>query len=74
MQEKTVEAKNRRLPPVIAKSTSKKLEELEEEQDEVLDIPNDKVGLLSDFAKRFGKLQVSENLLIELENNPIQKN
>ena len=75
IQEKTVEAKNP-VPSfqVNAKSTSKKLEELEEEQDEVLDIPNDKVGLISDFCEEaWESLQASENLLIELENNPTSK-
>ena len=75
IQEKTVEAKKPvPSPPVSAKSTSKKLEELEEEQDEVLDIPNDKVGLISDFCEEaWESLQASENLLIELENNPTSK-
>ena len=75
IQEKTVEAK-KPAPShsVTAKSTSKKLEELEEEQDEVLDIPNDKVGLISDFCEEaWESLQASENLLIELENNPTSK-
>ena len=75
IQEKTVEAKKPApSPSVSAKSTSKKLEELEEEQDEVLDIPNDKVGLISDFCEEaWESLQASENLLIELENNPTSK-
>ena len=75
IQEKTVEAKKPApSPQVIANSTSKKLEELEEEQDEVLDIPNDKVGLISDFCEEaWESLQASENLLIELENNPTSK-
>ena len=75
IQEKTVEAKKPApSPQVIAKSTSKKLEELDEEQDEVLDIPNDKVGLISDFCEEaWESLQASENLLIELENNPTSK-
>ena len=75
IQEKTVEAeKPAPSPKVSAKSTSKKLEELEEEQDEILDIPNDKVGLISDFCEEaWESLQASENLLIELENNPTSK-
>ncbi len=75
IQETTVEAKKPvPSPQVSAKSTSKKLEELEEEQDEVLDIPNDKVGLISDFCEEaWESLQASENLLIELENNPTSK-
>ena len=75
IQEKTVEAeKPAPSPQVSAKSTSKKLEELEEEQDEILDIPNDKVGLISDFCEEaWESLQASENLLIELENNPTSK-
>ena len=75
IQEKTVEAK-KPVPSfqIDAKSTSKKLEELEEEQDEVLDIPNDKIGLISDFCEEaWESLQASENLLIELENNPTSK-
>ena len=59
---------------VNTKSTSKKLEIMEEEQDEVLNIPNDKVGLISDFCEEaWESLQASENLLIELENNPTSK-
>ena len=75
IQEKNVEAeKPAHSAQVSAKSTSKKLEELEEEQDEVLDIPNDKVGLISDFCEEaWESLQASENLLIELENNPTSK-
>ena len=75
MQEKTVDVKKPApSPPISAKSTSKKLEELEEEQDEVLDIPNDKIGLISDFCEEaWESLQASENLLIELENNPTSK-
>ena len=75
IQEKNVEAeKPAPSPQVSAKSTSKKLEELEEEQDEILDIPNDKVGLISDFCEEaWESLQASENLLIELENNPTSK-
>ena len=75
IQEKTVEAeKPAPSPQVSAKSTSKNLEELEEEQDEILDIPNDKVGLISDFCEEaWESLQASENLLIELENNPTSK-
>ena len=75
IQEKNVEAeKPAHSPQVSAKSTSKKLEELEEEQDEILDIPNDKVGLISDFCEEaWESLQASENLLIELENNPTSK-
>ena len=47
---------------------------MEEEQDEVLNIPNDKVGLISDFCEEaWESLQASENLLIELENNPTSK-
>ena len=75
IQEKNVEAeKPAHSAQVSAKSTSKKLEELEEEQDEILDIPNDKVGLISDFCEEaWESLQASENLLIELENNPTSK-
>ena len=75
IQEKTVEAKKPApSPKVSTKSTSKKLEEIEEEQDEILDIPNDKIGLISDFCEEaWESLQASENLLIELENNPTSK-
>ena len=75
IQQKTVEEKDQASSPkVSAKSTSKKLEELDEEQDEVLNIPNDKVGLISDFCEEaWESLQASENLLIELENNPTSK-
>ncbi len=59
---------------VNTKSSSKKLGIMEEEQDEVLNIPNDKVGLISDFCEEaWESLQASENLLIELENNPTSK-
>ena len=52
IQQKTVEEKDQASSPkASAKSTSKKLEELDEEQDEVLNIPNDKVGLISDFCE-----------------------
>ena len=75
IQQKTVEEKDQASSPKVgAKSTSKKLEELDEEQDEVLNIPNDKVGLISDFCEEaWESLQASENLLIELENNPTSK-
>ncbi|MEK9914405.1 MAG: ATP-binding protein, partial [Paracoccaceae bacterium] len=43
-------------------------------EQEVLNIPNDKVGLISDFCEEaWESLQTSENLLIELENNPTSK-
>lgn len=42
-----------------------------EEEDEILDIPANKIGLISDFCEEaWESLQNSENLLIELENNP----
>lgn len=41
------------------------------EEDEILNIPADKLGLISDFCEEaWESLQTSENLLIELENNP----
>ena len=41
------------------------------EEDEILNIPADKIGLISDFCEEaWESLQASENLLIELENNP----
>ena len=61
-------------PAENTKITSEKIEVLEDEQDEVLNIPNDKVGLISDFCEEaWESLQASENLLIELENNPTSK-
>ncbi len=74
VQEKAASEINKEPSPAVnTKSTSKKLEALEE--DEVLNIPNDKVGLISDFCEEaWESLQASENLLIELENNPTSKN
>ena len=75
IQEKATKEINKEPSPVVStKITSKKLEVLEDEQDEVLNIPNDKVGLISDFCEEaWESLQASENLLIELENNPTSK-
>lgn len=61
------------------KSTSKKpvfsqLIYEDNEEDEILNIPIDKVGLISDFCEEaWDSLQTSENLLVELENNPNSK-
>ena len=75
IQEKSDKEINKKPSPAVnTKSTSKKFGIMEEEQDEVLNIPNDKVGLISDFCEEaWESLQASENLLIELENNPTSK-
>ena len=75
IQEQAVEEKDPEPSSQIsAKSNKNKLEELGQEQDEILNIPNDKVGLISDFCEEaWESLQISENLLIELENNPTSK-
>ena len=75
LQEKATKERNKDPSPAAnTKITSKKMEVLEDEQDEVLNIPNDKVGLISDFCEEaWESLQASENLLIELENNPTSK-
>ena len=75
IQEKSDKERNKKPSPAVdTKSTSKKFGIMEEEQDEVLNIPNDKVGLISDFCEEaWESLQASENLLIELENNPTSK-
>jgi len=75
LQEKATKERNKEPSPATnTKITSKKMEALEDEQDEVLNIPNDKVGLISDFCEEaWESLQASENLLIELENNPTSK-
>lgn len=75
IQEQAAKEINKEPSTVVnTKITSKKLEILEDEQDEVLNIPNDKVGLISDFCEEaWESLQASENLLIELENNPTSK-
>ena len=58
-------------PKVIDKVTSISKVAFEEEQPEELNIPPEKIGLISDFCEEaWESLQVSENLLIELENNP----
>ena len=75
IQEKTAEEKETTPPPTSNTVPSpNKLVNLENEEDEVLNIPNDKVGLISDFCEEaWESLQASENLLIELENNPTSK-
>ena len=57
--------------PKISTSTTAIQNEYEVEEDEILNIPADKIGLISDFCEEaWESLQASENLLIELENNP----
>ena len=75
IQEKAAEEKETTPPPTSNTIPSpNKLVNLENEEDEVLNIPNDKVGLISDFCEEaWESLQASENLLIELENNPTSK-
>ena len=46
----------------------------EEEKPEIINIPPEKIGLISDFCEEaWESLQSSENLLIELENSPESK-
>tara|TARA_A200000113_G_scaffold226020_1_gene249539 strand:+ start:66 stop:2972 length:2907 start_codon:yes stop_codon:yes gene_type:complete len=75
IQEKAAEEKETTPPPTSnTVPAPNKLVDLEKEEDEVLNIPNDKVGLISDFCEEaWESLQASENLLIELENNPTSK-
>jgi len=75
IQEKAAKEKETTPPPTSNTAPSpNKLVNLENEEDEVLNIPNDKVGLISDFCEEaWESLQASENLLIELENNPTSK-
>ncbi|NCX59196.1 MAG: hypothetical protein EBW90_12545, partial [Rhodobacteraceae bacterium] len=75
IQEKAVEEKET-APPSTANTIAapNKFVDLEQEEEEILNIPNDKVGLISDFCEEaWESLQASENLLIELENNPTSK-
>ena len=54
-----------------SKSEAEEVDSPQNEEDEVLNIPIDKVGLISDFCEEaWENLQLGENLLIELENNP----
>ena len=47
---------------------------IEEEEPEEINIPPEKIGLISDFCEEaWESLQTSENLLIELENSPDSK-
>ena len=75
IQEKTVEEKETAPPPTANTiAAPNKFVDLEQEEEEILNIPNDKVGLISDFCEEaWESLQASENLLIELENNPTSK-
>ena len=55
------------------KSSDKELV-TEEEKPEIINIPPEKIGLISDFCEEaWESLQSSENLLIELENSPESK-
>ena len=76
IQEKAAEEKKQTAPPPTANTipAPNKFVDLEREEEEILNIPNDKVGLISDFCEEaWESLQASENLLIELENNPTSK-
>ena len=75
IQEKVVEEKETAPPPTANTiAAPNKFVDLEQEEEEILNIPNDKVGLISDFCEEaWESLQASENLLIELENNPTSK-
>ena len=75
IQEKAVEEKETAPPPTANTIPApNKFVDLEQEEEEILNIPNDKVGLISDFCEEaWESLQASENLLIELENNPTSK-
>jgi len=75
IQEKAAEEKET-VPSPAANTipAPNQLVDLGKEEDEVLNIPNDKVGLISDFCEEaWESLQASENILIELENNPTSK-
>ncbi|NCX28963.1 MAG: hypothetical protein EBX20_09975, partial [Rhodobacterales bacterium] len=75
IQEKAVEEKETAPSPTANTiAAPNKFVDLEQEEEEILNIPNDKVGLISDFCEEaWESLQASENLLIELENNPTSK-
>ena len=75
IQEKAAEEKETAPPPTANTIPApNKFVDLEREEEEILNIPNDKVGLISDFCEEaWESLQASENLLIELENNPTSK-
>ena len=75
IQEKAAEEKETAPPPTSNTIPApNKFVDLEQEEEEILNIPNDKVGLISDFCEEaWESLQASENLLIELENNPTSK-
>ena len=75
IQEKAAEEKETAPPPTANTIPApNKFVDLEQEEEEILNIPNDKVGLISDFCEEaWESLQASENLLIELENNPTSK-
>ena len=75
IQEKAAEEKETAPPPTTNTIPApNKFVDLEQEEEEILNIPNDKVGLISDFCEEaWESLQASENLLIELENNPTSK-
>ena len=75
IQEKAAKEKETAPPPTANTIPApNKFVDLEQEEEEILNIPNDKVGLISDFCEEaWESLQASENLLIELENNPTSK-
>ena len=75
IQEKAAKEKETAPPPTSNTIPApNKFVDLEQEEEEILNIPNDKVGLISDFCEEaWESLQASENLLIELENNPTSK-
>ncbi|GIR84912.1 MAG: chemotaxis protein A [Rhodobacterales bacterium] len=75
IQEKAAKEKETAPPPTSNTiAAPNKFVDLEQEEEEILNIPNDKVGLISDFCEEaWESLQASENLLIELENNPTSK-
>ena len=75
IQEKAAEEKETAPAPTANTIPApNKFVDLEQEEEEILNIPNDKVGLISDFCEEaWESLQASENLLIELENNPTSK-
>ena len=75
IQEKAAKEKETAPPPTSNTIPApNKFVDLEQEEEEIFNIPNDKVGLISDFCEEaWESLQASENLLIELENNPTSK-
>ena len=57
--------------PVVETTKTRNPDECIAEEPEELDIPPEKIGLISDFCEEaWENLQTSENLLIDLENDP----